>query len=57
MRNKRAEGKEDGGKTRVARMSGDNMRLTLYNGRSVIFHQGSAQFSQQTGYHKVSLEE
>lgn len=40
-----------------ARMSGDNMRLTLYNGRFAIFRQGSAQFSQQTGYHKVSLQE
>lgn len=52
--------KESGGKRmeeRVARISGDNMRLTLYNGRSVIFHEESVQFSQQTGNHKVSQQE
>lgn len=52
---RRGEREENGNKTRMASMSGDNMRLTLYSGRSVIFRKGSVQFSQQTGYHKILL--
>jgi len=37
----------------VASTSGDERRLTLYSGCSVISHKGSLQFSKQTDDYKV----